>query len=105
MATEQLGLKVAFYLYPTLLIVTLLGVQSLQFYRERRRKRSGNASPKPEPRQDAKTTQKKFNGPIWAFQLILCVLLITSIILVIKEAVADHGKSGKIDFPFSAYLV
>lgn len=105
MATDQIGLKVAFYLYPCLLVVTLLGAQTFQFYRERQRVKAGNAS-KGEPRHDATVIQKRFNRPIWILQLILCLLLITSTVVTVGEAVGKrHDGAGKVDFPFSAYLV
>lgn len=106
MAADPIGLKVAFYVYPCILIVTLLGAQTFRFYRDRQRVKSGNASPQSEPRHNAEQIQRRFNRTIWVLQLILCLLLIASNVVVLKEAVdSRHGRSGKVDFPYSAYLV
>lgn len=106
MAMDQIGLKVAFYVYPCLLIVTLLGAQTFRFYRDRQRVKSGNASPKTEPRHDAEKIKKRFNRTIWVLQLVLSLLLIASNIVALREAVVSgQGEGGTVDFPFSPYLV
>ncbi|KAK7419930.1 hypothetical protein QQZ08_010633 [Neonectria magnoliae] len=100
MAPAELGLKIAFYVYPCLLFIALLGAQSLQFYRDRHRDSS----------RDASDESKQKNRPvytrlIWFLQLILSVLVLASIIVVTREAVAgNHKVDGTVKFAFSAYL-
>ncbi|KAK7423018.1 hypothetical protein QQX98_001308 [Neonectria punicea] len=100
MAPAELGLKIAFYVYPCLLFIALLGAQSLQFYRERHR----------HPSRDASNESKQKNRPIytrliWFLQLVLSVLVLASIAVVTREAVSgNHEVDGTVEFAFSAYL-
>jgi ABC-type transport system involved in Fe-S cluster assembly fused permease/ATPase subunit len=106
MAKEELGLKIGFYAYPCALFVTLLGVQSAQFYLTRH----GD----PKTRQNAldndlksktEKIQRFYARLIWGFQLILSGLIIASIVLATREVFADQKDiEGKILFSFSAYL-
>lgn len=111
MGTDQLGLKVAFYLYPCLLLITLLGAQTLQFYRDRRRARDPRSTPDAidgERKRHADTVRRSHSRPIWYLQVILCLLLLASIIAGIRQAVVDQPRDDtdrRIEFPLSAYLV
>ncbi|GKU04928.1 hypothetical protein FLAG1_07664 [Fusarium langsethiae] len=106
MAKEELGLKIGFYAYPCALFVTLLGVQSAQFYLTRH----GD----PKTRQNAldndlksktEKIQRFYARLIWGFQLVLSGLIIASIVLATREVFADQKDiEGKIIFSFSAYL-
>lgn len=71
MAGMQLGLQVAFYLYPCGLFVALLGAQSVQFWRERRGGPRRDA-----PDEKAVALRKFYNRLIWSFQLILSAVLV-----------------------------
>lgn len=105
MATGELALRITFYLYPCLLFVALLGVQSFQFYRNRGRDARRNASDDKD-KHDAESIRRFHARLIWFLQLVLSFLLLASIIVTAREAVAGrHDGSGKVDFPFSAYLV
>jgi hypothetical protein len=102
---DQLGLRIVFYLYPCLLILTLLGAQSFEFYRDRRR-----ASRQPvrsaEEKAEAQKVQRTSTRAIWILQLLLSLLILASIVLTVRQAVIDQSDTdGQIDFPFSAYLV
>lgn len=104
MAEPQLGLKLAFYAYPCLLFLTLLGGQSIQYYYSRRKGSEPSASDA--QKQKAATTRRIYEKTIWALQLILSLLLLASTVLAVLEAVtAQHEATGHIRFPFSAYLV
>ncbi|CCF45598.1 hypothetical protein CH063_14633 [Colletotrichum higginsianum] len=98
--STQLGLEVAFYLYPCGLFVTLLSSQSFQFYRERHGV----------TRQDAiddeqKRAERLYARVIRALQLIVSLLLLATIILAVRGAVAgQYDGAGKVVFPFSAFL-
>ncbi|KPM37956.1 Heavy metal tolerance protein [Neonectria ditissima] len=99
MAPAELGLNIAFYLYPCLLFLALLGAQSLQFYRDRHRDLSRDAS---DPNQKNRPIYTKL---IWFFQLVFSLLILVSIVLVTREAIAgNHEVSGTVEFAFSAYL-
>lgn len=105
MASTQLGLKIAFYTYPCLLFLTLFGVQSYQFYRSRRRNARHDAS-NDEPPQNAGSVRIIYARLIWSFQLVLSALLVVSIVIAVREAVArQHEVVGTVEFSFSAYLV
>ncbi|OLN85668.1 Heavy metal tolerance protein 2 [Colletotrichum chlorophyti] len=94
MAETQLGLEISFYLYPCGLFVTLLGFQSYQFYRERHGAKRVNATT-----DDQKKASRLYARLIRFFQLIL-------IIVNARDAIAagDYDGSGRVGFPFSAYL-
>ncbi|RFN52869.1 ATP-binding cassette, subfamily b [Fusarium flagelliforme] len=104
MAKEELGLKIGFYAYPCALFVTLLGVQSAQFYLSRHGARQ-NASLDNDAKSKADSIRRFYARCIWVFQLILCGLVVASIVLATKEVFADQKElRGKILFSFSAYL-
>ncbi|KAF7560548.1 hypothetical protein G7046_g3591 [Stylonectria norvegica] len=103
MANPQVALKVAFYIYPCLLFVALLGAQSLQYYRQRRREANPNAV-NDEQKEKAQSIQQRYSRVIWLLQLILSALLLISIVLAVREAFAGRGVEGKINFPSSAYV-
>jgi ATP-binding cassette, subfamily B, vacuolar membrane transporter HMT1/ACLQ len=74
MAGVQQGLQVAFYLYPVGLFATLLGSQSVQYYRERHGKPSRDATADD---QQAEATRRFYARLIWCFQLVLSLLLVS----------------------------
>ena len=97
-------MRITFYLYPCLLFVALLGVQSFQFYRNRNGGPRRNASDDKD-RHDAEAIRRFHAWLIWTLQLILSLLILASIIVTVPEAVAGARNSpGGVDFPFSAYL-
>lgn len=69
----QLGLEVAFYLYPCGLFATLLGSQSVQYYRERHGKPNRDATA---DEKQADATRRFYARLIWGFQLVLSLLLV-----------------------------
>ncbi|KAF6822397.1 heavy metal tolerance protein [Colletotrichum musicola] len=100
MAGTQLGLEVAFYLYPCGLFVTLLGAQSLQFWRERR---GGPRQGAPDEKAD--NLRRFYTRLIWFFQLVLSLVLLASIILAVRDAFSgQYDGDGKVALPFSAYI-
>lgn len=105
MAKTQLGLEIALYLFPCGLFLTLLASQTFQFYRDRHRdtrlSATGNG-----PKEKAESLQRVYVRSIWVLQLVLSLLLLSSIVLGVRGAVAGHhGVAGTVEFPFSAYLV
>jgi hypothetical protein len=107
MASGELGLKVAFYVYPCVLFVSLLGVQSFQFYQRRQRDATRDAAASATiDKQDAEGIRKFYAWILWLLQLGLSMLLLASVVIAVREAVAGlHDASGKVAFSFSAYLV
>ncbi|CEI62388.1 Heavy metal tolerance protein [Fusarium venenatum] len=106
MAKEELGLKIGFYAYPCALFVTLLGVQSAQFYLTRHGdpKTRQNALDN-ELKSKTEKIQRLYTRLIWVFQLVLSGLITASIVLTTREVFADQKEiKGKILFSFSAYL-
>ncbi|KAH6693590.1 hypothetical protein F5X68DRAFT_45840 [Plectosphaerella plurivora] len=103
MASGELGLKVAFYTYPCILFVSLLGVQSFQFYRRRHRESTRDATTTID-KQDAESIRKWYAWLLWVLQLGLSVLLLASVVIAVREAVANLHEAGKVSFSFSAYL-
>lgn len=76
MAAVQLGLEVAFYLYPCSLFVTLLTSQAIYYYRERRRESLGSAAAAgPADDKDADKIRQFYARLIWVLQFLLVVLL------------------------------
>lgn len=69
----QLGLEIAFYLYPVGLFATLLGSQSVQYYRERHGKPNRDATA---DEKQAEATRRFYARLIWCFQLLLSLLLV-----------------------------
>ncbi|KAF4972084.1 hypothetical protein FZEAL_9678 [Fusarium zealandicum] len=105
MASGQAGLKVAFYVYPCLIFLTLLGGQSIQFYRDRRRVSRPSALDDELQRLRADNVRRTHARAIWFFQLVISLLLLASIVIVAREAVAgQHQVLGRVPFSFSAYL-
>jgi len=72
MAATQLGLEVAFYLYPCGLFVTLLSSQSYQFYRDRHGVTRQNATD-----DEQKRASRFYALLIRCFQLLLSLLLVS----------------------------
>lgn len=70
----QLGLEVAFYLYPCGLFATLLGSQSVQYYRERHGKPNRDATA---DEKQAEATRRFYARLIWCFQFLLSLLLVS----------------------------
>lgn len=104
MADAQLGLKIAFYAYPCVIFLTLLGVQSLQFYLSRRRE-SRPVALDNDQKQKAEAIKRFYARLIWILQLALSIILLVTIVLAVREALTDQHVTGTITFSFSAYLV
>ncbi|RGP81237.1 ATP-binding subfamily b [Fusarium longipes] len=106
MAKEELGLKIGFYAYPCALFVTLLGVQSAQFYLSRHGDlKSRQNALDTELKSKAEKIRQFYARFIWLFQFVLSGLIIASIVLATREVFADQKDiRGKILFSFSAYL-
>lgn len=111
MGTEQLGLKVAFYLYPCLLLLSLLGAQTVQFFRDRRRARDPRSTidaTDGEQKRNADIVRRNYTRPVWFIQIVLSLSLLASIAVAIRQAVADQPHDNtdhRIEFPLSAYIV
>ncbi|KAK3389312.1 ABC transporter [Podospora didyma] len=87
MARVQLGLEVAFYLYPCALFLALAASKSLFYYRTRK-----HGIPQ--------VKDARFSRLIWACQALLLFLYIPSIIIVARDGiVAPEGN-----FPYTAYV-
>ncbi|WYZ39997.1 hypothetical protein EsH8_IV_000338 [Colletotrichum jinshuiense] len=100
MSGTQLGLEIAFYLYPCGLFVTLLSSQSFEFYRDRHGATRQSATD-----DEQKKASRFYARLIRFFQLILTLILLATIIIAVHNAVAgQHDGAGKVEFPFSAYL-
>ncbi|TDZ15241.1 ABC transporter aclQ [Colletotrichum orbiculare MAFF 240422] len=99
MAETQLGLQVAFYLYPCGLFVALLGSQTAQYWRERR------GGPRRTATDEKSTSIRTFyNRLIRLFQLVLSLVILASIILAVRDAFAGKHDAGRAEFPSSAYV-
>ncbi|KAK0735158.1 P-loop containing nucleoside triphosphate hydrolase protein [Lasiosphaeria miniovina] len=99
------GLNVAFYLYPCGLFATLAASESIDYFRTRAR-RQKSAGPGPAEAASANdkaadATRRLYARLIWLCQGVLAILLLPSIVLVIRDAVAGPQVGG---FPYSAYL-
>lgn len=106
MASGELALNIAFYAYPCLLFVALLGAQFIQYFRNRNRETRHVALRDEVTKHDIEGLKRSHARVIWLLQLILGLLLLSSIILAVREAVATRQNfQGRIDFGFSAYLV
>lgn len=78
MAGVQLGLEVAFYLYPCGLFVTLLVSQAIYYIRERRQETQASSSPSGAASADDKDADKIrqfYARLVWVFQFLLTLLL------------------------------
>ncbi|CRK40981.1 hypothetical protein BN1723_015829 [Verticillium longisporum] len=105
MASGELALNIAFYAYPCLLFVALLGAQFIQYFRNRNRETRHVALRDEVTKHDIEGLKRSHARVIWLLQLILGLLLLSSIILAMREAVATRQNfQGRIDFGFSAYL-
>lgn len=90
MAGVQQGLEVAFYLYPCGLFATLLGSQSVQYYRERHGKPSRDATA---DEKQAEATRRFYARLIWCFQLLLSLLLVSPTSLM-KSLLRSGNNQG-----------
>ncbi|KAH6622681.1 P-loop containing nucleoside triphosphate hydrolase protein [Chaetomium tenue] len=107
MAGVQLGLEVAFYLYPCGLFVVLFASQSVYYYRKRQRRANGDHDHDHDADDDsddkeAPVIRRFYARLIWASQFLLSLLLLASIILVVRDAVV--GTQPHSNFPYSGYL-
>jgi ABC-type transport system involved in Fe-S cluster assembly fused permease/ATPase subunit len=105
MAGVQLGLEVAFYLYPCGLFVVLFASQSVYYYRKRQRRANGDHEDDADDDSDNKEApgiRRFYARLIWASQFVLNLLLLASIVLVVRDAVAGTQPHSK--FPYSGYL-
>lgn len=106
MAKAELGLKIGFYAYPIALFVTLLGVQSAQFYINRHGSTTRKVALDSDLKQHIDKIRKFYTRCIWVLQVVLSGLLIASVVYATREVFADQdGVKGNVVFAFSAYLV
>ncbi|KAM0323758.1 hypothetical protein ACHAQA_008695 [Verticillium albo-atrum] len=86
-------------------MVNLLGAQSVQYFRNRHRDTRHVASRDETSKQDVEGLKRTYARVLWLLQLILSLLLLASIGIAVREAVArQHDLNGRINFPFSAFL-
>ncbi|KNB19664.1 ATP-binding cassette, subfamily B [Fusarium oxysporum f. sp. lycopersici 4287] len=105
MAKAELGLKIGFYAYPIVLFVTLLGVQSAQFYISRHGSTTRKVALDNDLKQHIDKIRRFYARCIWVLQVVLSGLLIASIVYATREVFADQdGVKGSVVFSFSAYL-
>ncbi|KAK3998119.1 P-loop containing nucleoside triphosphate hydrolase protein [Cladorrhinum sp. PSN332] len=106
MAGVQLGLAVAFYLYPCGLFLTLVTSQSIYYFRNRKQQRQQASQGQPgETPIDDKGINRSYARWIWALQSLLALLLVPATVLVVRDAVTGHDTDDVSDnFPYSAYL-
>ncbi|KAH8178661.1 ABC transporter domain-containing protein [Sarocladium implicatum] len=100
----ELGMRTAFYVYPCLLFVVLLGIQAIQYYHDHRRKKSKVApSVKTEPK--FKALNRAQIWIVWTLQLILSCLVLGSIIFSVRGVLTrDRDETGSVDWPLSSYV-
>ncbi|KAL2204909.1 ABC transporter [Sarocladium strictum] len=100
----ELGMRVAFYVYPCLLFVVLLGIQAIQYYRERRQS-SLKAAIIAQPKPQSKSLNRTQVWLIWLLQLVLSCLLLGSIIFAVRGVLLrDHDEIGIVEWPLSSYV-
>ncbi|KAK4228720.1 P-loop containing nucleoside triphosphate hydrolase protein [Podospora fimiseda] len=106
MAGVQLGLTVAFYLYPCGLFLTLVTSQSIYYFRNRKRQQQQASQGEPgQTAIDDKDINRSYARWIWGFQFVLAILLVPATVLVVRDAVAGQNDDDVSDnFPYSAYL-
>lgn len=77
-AGVELGLEVAFYLYPCGLFLTLLGSQAVEYRREKQRENSPTSenSVSAEDEKDADKIRTRYAWLIWLAQILLSTLLV-----------------------------
>jgi hypothetical protein len=98
-------MRVAFYVYPCLLFVVLLGIQAIQYYRERRQS-SSKAAIIAQPKPQSKSLNRAQVWMIWILQLVLSCLLLGSIIFAVRGVLLrDHDEVGTVEWPLSSYVV
>lgn len=98
-------MRIAFYVYPCLLFVVLLGIQSIQYYREHRQP-SSKTSANAQSKEKAKSLNRVQVWLIWIFQLILSGLLLAGIIFAVRGVLStDRDETGSIEWPLSSYVV
>ncbi|KAK3312305.1 P-loop containing nucleoside triphosphate hydrolase protein [Apodospora peruviana] len=108
MAGVQLGLQVAFYSYPIGLFLVLITSQSIYYYRARQRRgKGGDGAEVYDNSKEADSIRRFYAWLIWLCQGIVALLFLSSIVLVVVDAV--RGPQRDIDdaennFPYSAYL-
>ncbi|TVY82207.1 ABC transporter aclQ [Lachnellula suecica] len=100
MGDTELGLAIAFYLYPCGLFATLFSLQLIRYrYRD---------AGEPLTALDEKHVQKThrlYTNLIWIFQLLLFPLLLASIVLTVSAAIARRNDiPADVNFPYTAYL-
>jgi|SRR5687767_6307235 len=101
----EVGMRVAFYVYPCLLFVVLLGIQAFQYYREHRQSSSESATSDQSKRKPASLNQTQV-WLIWILQLALSCLLLGSIIFTVRGVLSrGHDETGSVEFPLSSYVV
>jgi len=105
MAGVQLGLQVAFYLYPCGLFATLVTSQLICYFRERQR-RSKDDVAEDDDSKAAVAIRLFYARLVRGAQTILALLLIPAIVLVVREAIVGSNgtRNDNRQFPFSTYL-
>ena len=99
MAGPQLGLRIAFYVYPCGLFVTLIASQSIYYYLAR-----GNTKGDKDENDKAAADLRRVSARlIRALQTLLALLFLPAIALVVRDAVTQPNDSGPV-FPYSTYL-
>lgn len=94
----QVGLEVAFYLYPCGLFVTLALSQLARHQRYNAR-----SSPEVDEKR-AEQVNKVHNRIIRVAQALLLPLLLASVVLVTAQAFADEQAYPAVNFPYTAYI-
>ncbi|KIM93402.1 hypothetical protein OIDMADRAFT_35892 [Oidiodendron maius Zn] len=100
MADTELGLAIAFYLYPCGLLLTLFSSQLVRYrYRD-----ADEPSATINQKKDQKA-HRLYTKLIWIFQLLLSPLLLASIVLTLGAAITRRNEIPEdINFPYTAYL-
>lgn len=101
----ELGMRVAFYVYPCLLFVVLLEIQAVQYYWDHRQQKAktGTAGLS---KQKPKSLTRAQVWLIWILQLVLSCLLLGSVIFATRGVFSrDHEEAGSVEWPLSSYVV
>lgn len=101
----ELGMRIAFYVYPCILFVVLLGIQAIQYYQDHRRKKA-KITTIAKSQQKSKVLNRTQVWLIWTLQLILSCLVLGSIVFSVRGVLSrDHDEAGSVEWPLSSYVV
>lgn len=95
----QVGLEVAFYLYPCGLFVTLALAQLARHQRYNAR-----SSPEAVDEKRAERVNRVSNRIIRIAQALILPLLLVSVVLVTVQAIGEQEPYPPVDFPYTAYI-